>query len=282
MNKGNGEPEESFSGPRAILRVPEVLMALAHDSGGRSFADLSEAVGLPKSSLHRMLRTLEGGGYVINTHGTYRLGPGASRLAQMIERALPPQGLAAIAKPILEDVAQRSGESVILAVLHEQRSHVIYVEVINSNAPLRVMVPRGNIRPLHSASSGKAILAYMTAEDQRRYVSEAPFEMFTDETSTREELPEILQQIRRSGVVFDRNGSFRGASGVAVPCFDSTSEVCAALSVAGPTDRIERHRAELEARALEAGERISRSLGYLGPYPKPTAEEFNQTTIRRS
>ena len=265
----NGEKaKEGFTGPRAILRVPDVLMALSRDRAGQSFAGLCETVDLPKSSLHRMLRTLESGGYVTNSRGIYQLGPEALRLARMMEQAAPLQGLPGIARPILQDMARDSGESVILAVLDESEFNVFYLDVVNSTARLRLMIPQGNVRPLHSASSGKAILAYLPDAALNRYLAESPFELFTPETTTREQLPEVLALARRRGVAFDRNGSLAGATGIAVPCFDAAGLVCCALSIAGPTDRFERSLSNIEAIALAGGEQISRALGYIGPYPR--------------
>ncbi|MEW9856345.1 IclR family transcriptional regulator [Novosphingobium sp. M1R2S20] len=265
--KPDSEGNEAATGARAILRVPEVLMALSANRAGRTFADLSENLDLPRSSLHRMLRTLEQGGYVINTQGTYRLGPQSAKLARMMNRALPTQGFPDIARPVLEDLARRTGESVILALLDDHGRAVFYVDVINSNAALRVMVPQGNVRPLHSASTGKAILAYLPASALKEYLAIEPWELFTEETTRREALRGALAEVRARGIAFDRNGSFSGASGFAVPCFDATGAVHCAISVAGPTDRVERARADIEHALMAAGEQLSRALGYEGAYP---------------
>ena len=255
------------AGPRAILRVPDVLMALAESADGRSFTELCAPLDLPKTSLHRMLKTLTAGHYIVQEGGLYRLGPRSAQLAKAITLALSPPGFPQVVRPFLESLAKRTGESVILGVLDEARSHVFYVDVINSNAPLRVMVPQGNTRPLYSAASGQIMLAYLPREEREEYLAKANFEAFTEETARRGDVPAILDRARRDGIIFDRNGSFSGASGLAVPCFNARGEISCAVSIAGPTERIERSREGIVRLLVIAGRSISRLLGYEGRYP---------------
>jgi DNA-binding IclR family transcriptional regulator len=261
------DPARAGDGPRAILRVPEVLSAIAARPAGASLAELSLQLGLPKSSLHRLLRTLEHGGYLLHRAGHYTPGPEAFRLARTIGAASPSADFPACARPVLEWLAGQSGETVMLSVLSDARTESVYVEVIESEAPLRFSLRRGNRRPLFSTASGKAMLAFCPPDEQRRYLEQADFLQFTQETTGRRAMPPLLDEARTRAVVFDRNGIVDGASGVASPCLDREGVLFCAVSVAGPTERIEAHRARLEALVLEAGERISRILGYGDRYP---------------
>lgn len=254
-------------GPRAILRVPDVLLAVAARREGRSFAELREVLGLPKSSLHRLLRTLEQGGYLVQRSGMYFLGPASVTLARELGKALPADDLPDAARPVLEWLARETGESIILAELADNGDEVFYIDVINSEAPLRFTVPLGNKRPLYAAASGQAILAFLPREEQERYLAQARFEELTGSTIDRDRLREKLPAIAESAFVFDRNGSFAGASGIASPCFDHSGKLRCAVSVAGPTERIERAMDRLQSILLEAAERISRNLSYAGTYP---------------
>jgi DNA-binding IclR family transcriptional regulator len=261
------DTQKTDSGPRAILRVPEVLMAIASKRTGSSLAELSQQLKLPKTSLHRLLRTLEHGGYLIHQAGLYLPGPESFRLAGLIGQAAPSADFPACARPVEEWLAQETGETVMLSILSDARTESIYVDVIESEAPLRFTLRTGNRRPLFSVASGKAMLAFAPAEEQQRYLDQADFLHFTEDTSSKAEMPGILAEARERAVIFDRNGIVDGASGIASPVFDRAGRVFCAISVAGPTERIEAQRARFEALVLKAGESISRILGFSGDYP---------------
>lgn len=267
--KAGGTVEREEAGPRAILRVPEVLMAIASHNGGVSLAELGLKLSLPKTSLHRLLRTLEQGGFLRREAGRYRPGPESFRLATLINQAAPSDPFPASARPVLEWLAQQSGETALLSVLSERRAESVYVEVIESEAQLRFSMRVGNRRPVFSVASGKAILAFLGAKEQQAYLDQTEFFEFTADTTRKAEMPALLNKVRASGVVFDRNGIVDGASGIASPAFDAEGQVFCAVSAAGPTERMEARRAALEQMVLDAGERISRILGYRGVYPPP-------------
>lgn len=262
-----GGPDADIAGPRAVLRVPEVLMAIAAQPAGRSLAELGPLLNVPKTSLHRLLRTLERGGYVTNAGGAYRLGPTSFRLASLIGRAAPSSSFPACARPILERLAEASAETVMLGVVSGPEPEILYVEVIDSDAPIRFTLSIGDRRPLYCAASGKAVLAYFPAEAQRDYLRRTAFTSFTPQTSGRDAMPDLLREIARTAVAFDNGGKVTGASGIASPIFDEQGEAIASISVAGPSERVLANRARLEALTRDAGEQVSRLIGYDGSYP---------------
>ena len=265
--RSSDEAERTDAGPRAILRVPDVLMAVAGQPDGISLAALALELDLPKTSLHRLLRTLEHGGYLLRREGRYLPGPESFRLASRIAQAAPRADFPACARPIIEALARETGETVMLGVLSDQGGEILYVDVVDSDAPLRFTVRAGNRRPLYSVASGKAVLAFLPAEAQAAYLDQAEFVRFTADTSRRDEMPALLAQGRRDAVVFDQNGIVDGAAAVAAPAFGRAGEIVCAVSVAGPTERVRANRADLERLVLGAGERISRLLGFDGAYP---------------
>lgn len=263
----NGKAEKEEAGPRAILRVPEVLMAISDKRGGSTLAELSQQLKLPKTSLHRLLHTLEHGGFLIRQAGLYSPGPESFRLARLIAQAMPAQDFPACARPVLEWLAHETGETVTLNALSDRGSETIYVDVIESEAPLRFTVRVGNRRPLFSVAAGKAILAFLPPDQQQRYLEQTEFLQFTPETTHKDEMPAVLRAAHDQAVVFDRNGIVDGASGIASPVFGGDGAVFCAVAVAGPTDRVEAHRERLERLVLDAGERISRIVGFSDEYP---------------
>jgi IclR family acetate operon transcriptional repressor len=261
----NSEREDA--GPRAILRVPEVLMAVAARSGGIAMAELGQHLKLPKTSLHRLLRTLEHGGFVVRSEGLYRPGPESFRLAAALGQAAPSAQFPACARPVLEALAESTGETVMLSIVSDKLTESIYLEVIESASPLRFAMRPGNRRPLFAVASGKAMLAFQPLEQQERYLDQVEFLEFTIETTRKTEMPALLRRVRETGVVYDRNGIVDGASAVASPVMDQHGQAFSAVSIAGPTERMDARRGELEAQVVDAAQRVSRILGYTGPYP---------------
>jgi DNA-binding IclR family transcriptional regulator len=271
MPRSKDQPTQSArdesSGPRAILRVPEVLIALAAKRDGSSLAELSVQLEVPKTSLHRLLRTLERAGYLTHQAGLYLLGPASFHLASLVGKAAPATTFPACARPVLEWLAQKTGETVLLGVLSERKTEIVYVDAIDSAASVRFTIPIGDRRALFSAASGKAVLAFLSRAEQQTYLANTEFTRFTPDTTRKKELTGLLREIRNSAVVFDRNGKVVGASGIASPIFDGDGKVFASVSAAGPTDRIETNRTQIESLVCKAGERISRVLGFNSDYP---------------
>jgi DNA-binding IclR family transcriptional regulator len=264
-------PSAAQEGPRAVLRVPEVLMALARRRSA-SLADLCQALQVPKTSLHRLLRTLESGGYVIHREGAYSLGPTSFHLARMIDTAAPAESFPACARPVLEALAEATGETVMLGVLADGGDEVVYVEVIDSTAPVRFTLKVGDRRPLYSAASGKAILAFLPEARRSAYLDRCEFTAFTPLTVRREALPGQLRDAAMRGVTVDVGGKVMGATGIASPVFGADGKVFAAVSAAGPADRMEAQRAAVEREVLDTAREVSRLVGYGGRYP-PTARD---------
>lgn len=242
-------------------------MALASRRDGASLAELCTQLRVPKTSLHRLLRTLESGGYLIHQADIYRLGPTSFHLASLIGKAASNNELPVSARPVLEWLAYESQETVMLAVLKATQGAIVYIDVVDSEAPVRFTVPVGDTRPLYSTASGKVVLAFLPPDAQSAYLDKADFTAFTSKTTGRDELRGLLARYRERGLARDDGGKVLGASGVASPIFDSTGKVVGSISVAAPTDRLNTSAAQLETLVLAAGERISRMIGYSGAYP---------------
>jgi len=263
--------DESAAGPRSALRVMDILQALAAEPEGVTLAKLSERLRLPKTSVFSLLRALEGGSYVRGQNGHYVLGDQAFRLGGSLAqvRSFPKS-----ARPVLEWLARETEETILLGVLSEEGHEISYVDVIESEKPLRFAVRVGNRRPLYCTAAGKAMLAFLPKAVQARYMAQTKFVKFTFDTSSKEELAAMFPEIRRRGVVVDANGIIDGATGIASPCFDAEGVATCSVTIAGPTARLLETRERIEQLTLKAAEQISQILGYRGPFPPPEREEM--------
>ncbi|MFM9845712.1 MAG: IclR family transcriptional regulator [Hyphomicrobiaceae bacterium] len=251
-------------GPRSALRVMDILQALAAEAEVLTLAKLSDRLKLPKTSVLSLLRALEGGGYVRSKDGNYALGDQALKLGASLGQA---RAFPKCARPVLERLARETEETILLGVLSEEGHEISYVDVIESEKPLRFAVRVGNRRPLYCTAAGKAMLAFLSKGFQTKYLAQTKFVKFTPDTSSKEELIALLSEIRRRGVVVDANGIIDGATGIASPCFDEAGRVSCTLTIAGPTARMLEMRDRIEQLALKAAEELSRILGYRDPYP---------------
>ena len=257
--------DRAFTPPRAIARVLRVIELLADQARRMSLAELSAALDVPKTSLFAILKGLAQVGYVVFESDTYVLGPRAHKLAESIHGG---RSFSELARPILEGLARTTGETVILGTLGEDRRHVLYALVVESDSWLRFSVNVGVRRPLSAAASGHAILSYLPAVERARYLASGPFERFTPKTvTTRTALGKVIAKVRSEGCAMTVDGTVTAATGIAAPYFDRRGAVVGAVLIAAPTSRVAEREMEIRKNAGQGAEAISRLLGYTGAYP---------------
>ena len=201
-------------------------------------AELSLAVGAPKSSLLGILRSLVRVGYLAHAHGLYRLGPRSFRLAadMLAVRRFPN-----LVRPVLQDLHTRTQETVFLVQLDQVARRVTYVEAIDSPNPVRYTVPTGTTRPLYVSAGGLMLLAFQDPAFIDAYLRAVPLDPLTPRTITDVgKLRQRLQTIRRDGFAVSIGETVPGAAGVAAPIFNADGSVTAGLLIAAPIERFEK------------------------------------------
>lgn len=237
----------------------DILEFLPDHSDGFTLAGISRALAVPKSSLLALLRTLVDRGYLTLESGLYRAGARAHGLGLRsgFQRELP-----AVARPALLDLAQKTGESIYLAVLTLQPPEVVYVDKVESRQSIRYSADLGERRPLYCTAPGLAVFAFMPAAERKRLLTSLKLVAFTDATVTsRDAIRLRLEEIRRAGVVVNIDEFMAGASGIAAPILDTQGVAVGACTVIGPTARLLAQEKELVRYVKAAGEAISRALG---------------------
>lgn len=268
----------AVDGPRAVLRVLQVLATLAGAPQGLTLSRLGRTLGLPKTTLHSMLRVLEHARFVSSADGRFRLGPEAVILGASIAGA--PRAFPECALGILEDIAKRSGETALLAVLTADRRSCRYVATIETENWLRFSVPVGSLKPAYATGSGQAMLAYLDDDALRAALDGVRFERITPRTvATRAELVRALRRVRERGVGSVDGGTVAGVISIAAPVVDAAGHCVGAVTVGGPTSRLETRIADIEREVADAGLQASRLLGYLGDWP-PRRRARRATTDR--
>lgn len=246
---------------RAANRVVDILELVARSREGLALREVSAELEAPKSSLLPLLRALTARGYLEQGRtGEYRLGGRALALGNgsAAHRELPD-----VARPALVELMRRTGETVFLGSLTGDGMSVVYVDKVESEQIIRYAAGVGDRRPLHATSSGKAILAFLPADERETILRALPLARHTERTVT--SLPALraaLDDIRRAGVCVSLDEMVRGACGVAAPIFDRRGRVAGVCTVAGPTDRVRPHLRTLAAEVKRTARAVSALLGH--------------------
>ena len=245
---------------RATDRVIDILELTASSRDGIPLKDLSVRVETPKSSLLPLLRTLSARGYLEQGQGgAYRLGPRAVELAA---RSSGRRDLVEIARPALDALMRKTGESAFLTTLAADAGAVVFIDVVETDQLIRYTVNVGQRSPLHATANGKAILAVLPAAERDDMLKTLTLKRYTDRTlTTLPALRAALDEIRAQGVALSVDEIVRGASGIAAPVYDRDGQVIGACAVGGPTDRIRPRLRTLVADVKATARSISTLLG---------------------
>ncbi|HTT79109.1 MAG TPA: IclR family transcriptional regulator [Stellaceae bacterium] len=234
--------EGSFA--RSATRLVALFEALAKSAEGMSLAELSARLVAPKSSLLGILRSMVAAGYMEHGHGLYRLGPKSFRLAADI---LAIRRFPAMVRPILQDLAAKSGETAFLVLLDQAAQRMTYADIIDSANPVRYTVPTGTTRPLYVSAGGQMLLAWQEPAWIDAYIRATRLEPLTPRTIIDpEKLRERLAAIRRDGFAVSLGETVPGAAGVAAPIVNADGTVAAGLLLGAPIDRFEQRLPELK------------------------------------
>jgi DNA-binding IclR family transcriptional regulator len=255
VGPNNGSDRQSI---QVIERAGAILRALQHHPNGLSLGEIAAEVDLPRSTVQRIVDALDREAIVIaasaSTHGV-RLGPALIALG-----AATRFEIADMARPTLERLAKETNETVDLSIFDQQKA--IFIDQVTGNQRLRAVSAIGVAFPLHCTANGKAILAATPAPALERMRSRMQLESFTKNTITSwPELERELQQVRRSGVAFDREEHSLGICAVGTALHSPTGQV-AAISIPVPSIRFAKNEAALAKALLQHCEKLRSELSW--------------------
>lgn len=255
--------ESSSANPyklEGLDRVVAILDLLSASDNSLSLAEICQQMNVCKSTAHRALMALERTGLIERAPShRYRLG---LKLYDMGHRAVEQIDIRARAHPFLRKLALRVGETVHLGVLH--RSRIVYIDKVEPVSRLVCVSSRtGTSNPIYCTSLGKAILAFMPADEAKKILSGVRFNKFTAKTLTsHEECMAALERVRRRGFAVDDEEMEIGTRCIGAPVQDSEGRPIGAVSVSGSTARLTTQRAPMIANhVIRCCQAISLSLG---------------------
>lgn len=247
-------------GLQSVDRAIAVLRILAR-TGSAGVTEVAEEMGVHKSTISRLLKALEAQGMAQSSgRGKYQLGLGILHLANAIPMRLD---LTREARPVLEALAAKFGETVNLAVLSS--NHVVNIdEAFGPSTLAATQNWMGRLTPIHATSSGKVFLASLSPAQRSRILTDLGMPAVTQQTITsRQELEEQLLTVAQRGYATVRGELEDGLNGIAVPIRGHEGTVIGAVSIAGPSFRFEPERVPGLIDELKAASRkISEKMGY--------------------
>lgn len=246
-----------INGDTPALRLFSLLEAIATKDQLFSLQALTEELHIPKPTLHRMLQQLEQAGLLERSADGRHYGTGV-RLRRLAENLLLNDILHGARHAVLRHLVDEIGESCNLTAL--TGSEVIYLDRVETAAPLRFYLHPGSRVPAHCSASGKVFLSEMTPSQRQRLLAHAPLEAYTPKTLTQmDQLEKEFKQIKRQGFALDNEEFLPGLLCVAVlvPNTNGRSNLC--IAVQAPIMRLTLEKALQLLPALQrAAEALSR------------------------
>lgn len=248
--------ENSKNGIQVIERAASMLRALADHPVGMSLSELAKEIGLPRSTVHRLVTALAAEEFVRTgpDGGQARLGPGLLRLAN-----LQRLDLRAELRPFLQHLSAEVGETVDLSIL--EGDSILFIDQVSGKHRLQAVSSIGSVFPAYCTANGKALLAQLP-QDVVRSLLPSRLPKRTDATITkRSMLEKELEEVRRTGLAYDEEEHSEGISaiGTALP---EIGGVRTALTVPMPTARFQKRRDLIGSALLRTRETVDQHFGF--------------------
>lgn len=247
---------------QSVDRAITILETLAQNKGRCGITELSNATGLHKSTVHRLLSTLMSRGYAEKCKDSddYKLGMKLLALGNAILERLD---IREVAKPYIEELSKKTKEVVHLAILDD--GEAVYIDKVESpDHSIRMFSQIGRRGPLHCTAVGKMLLAGLEDSEVEKIMSDKGMHKFTKSTIDNiNDLKEELAKIRKNGYAFDEIEHEEGIRCVAAPIYDLSGKIVASISLSGPIIHVTHYRMpELTEEILKTAKDISYQLGF--------------------
>ncbi|MCK6689693.1 DNA-binding transcriptional repressor XynR [Enterobacter asburiae] len=248
---------------QSVERALQILDLFNEQATELKITDISKLMGLSKSTLHSLLKTLQLHGYIDQNpeNGKYRLG------MKLVERGHFVVGSIDIrqkAKGWLTELSRRTGQTTHLGILDGREG--VYIEKIEGKLAAIAYSRIGRRLPVHATAIGKVLIAWLGEPELNALLEGYQYTTYTPSTlASREALMSALAQTRAQGYAQDSEENEQGVRCVAVPVWNHESRVIAALSLSTLTSRVDdAELARFREQLQQAGLELSRALGYTG------------------
>lgn len=257
----NHNAEKAQAGTGLLAKAFLILDVFQPDKPVWTQADLGRATGMNRPAISRIVRYLDARGYLTQaaSRGKYQLGPAAIDLGR---RAQAGFDLVSLCHPMLLEIADKTGESVLLTEYNTAANNVVCVDQIESqHGGLRVFERIGATFPLHAGAAPKAVLAMVDPKIQTAYLA-LPMAAFTAHTVIDPKaLRRDLKTTNTRGYALSEEETYEGVIGIGAGFVDHLGQPRGSIAVAGPRHRIDEKRShEIGQLLKDAALKISQSI----------------------
>ena len=242
----------------SLVRGLLVLESFTREKQSYSLTNLSKSLGIPKSSLHRVVKDLSLMNYLRYEEQSrcYYLGTRILSLGFSLLRSME---LREIARPYLEKLSREFNKTVNLAVF--DRDEMVYVERIRVPGLRAFNISVGARLPVWNTAVGKVVLAYLATQRLKELLEKS--KSFPGFKISEHRLMNELAEIRKNGFALNEQEFNRGILAVAAPVFSDTGVVCAVNMIAEPEDAsIDTLREQYAPGLMAVARELSKALGY--------------------
>jgi len=261
---GNELPETKKEGVQiqSVARALDIIKCFA-DEPELGISDISEKMGLGKSTVYGLVNTLVNYGYLEQgiRHKKYRLGISLFELGNLVLSRIDVRNET---KDACMPLAKKYKATVHIA--SHSRGEVIYIDKIDLSDSLISSSSVGRRAPMYCTGVGKVMLAYLPKEYLQNYVLNHPLRKLTKNTITTEKkLLEELKTVRDTGIAIDNEEIETGLTCIAAPIFKRDGDIELAVSLSFPFNKVKDvDQDEVKENLLACTRNISARLGYKG------------------
>lgn len=245
-----------------LMRGLDILRMFRRDRQILDAPEIAEELGIPRTTVFRLLQTLESAGFLVRANGgrSYQLGVAVLGLGFAF---LATQDITELARPILERLRDDTRFSTHL-VIRDGRD-VVYLLRFPGHSALNFNIGVGTRLPAHATSMGRMFLSELSSKKLDELYHDSLLVSTSKQTPINlTELKRLLEQDRQRGYIISEGFFEKGINAIAVPVRDASSKVVAVINLImreGEVDR-ERLHGDLLEQVLSAAEQLSLGLGY--------------------
>lgn len=244
---------------RTVERALDILLCFKPEESGLTLTQIAERVEMHKSTVHRLLATLERKRFIQHdeSNGTFHLG---LRLVELGFTVLKGNDIHRQAIPYMQRLSTECRETVDLAIL--DGGQVVYLQVVESPQRMKFAAAPGQRLPVFCTATGKGFLAFLP-KDRVEEILKQGLPKYTEYTKTaRTEIYEELNVIRERGFAISQQEYEDGVNAVAAPILDANRYPVASMAIVGPAFRLPEERLrQLGKLVRETADTIARDLG---------------------
>ena len=252
---------------QSVERAIDILDCLAEYPKGCGIGELSKNLGLSKSTIHRIITTLKYKKYVTQNkdNDKYQLDIKVLTLSSSVTNSMD---LINIARPYIHEFANKVDEVIHLCIPDDSFSNIIYVDKVSSENTSRTITMSSSIgkkAPIYCTASGKLLLSQYSDDKIRQLLKDTEFIKYTENTITDINVfVEEIHTIRKNLHAIDNIEYDTGVICIAVPIFDRTNKIIAAISLSSVTlfnslDDLLKYKKDF----MTIAKNISKVMGYI-------------------